>query len=193
VAVVATDDWYEVVDHDPFVLQQGDIIEGVEVPDPDAAYLPADEPLPFIRFRYVVIISQDCDLIAAQGHTYGLFCPAITFDELAEEGKNVKDLWNKARKQQLVHFFALPPCTVPEWYCQGRIVDLRQVYQLSLSRIERLGRARDYRVRLQSPYRYELARHFTQKITRIGLDQPLPEWSELSRTEIRRPSRQGPT
>lgn len=178
-AVLASDDWFEVVDHDPFELHQGDIVEGVQVPNPDAMYDRPDAAIEVKTFGYTVILSQDCDLIAAQGNRFALLCPAFTFAELGRQRQNVRDVWDKARKQQLVHFFALPPCSVKGWDCSPLLVDFRQVYQLSLERVEILCRARSARVRLRPPYRYEIGRRFGQKLTRIGLDQPLPEWKEV--------------
>lgn len=178
-AVLASDDWFEVVDHDPFELRQGDIVEGVQVPNPDAMYDPPEAGIEVISFSYTVILSQDCDLVTTQGSTYVLLCPAFTLEELEQQRFKVRDLWETARKQQHIQYFALPPCTVEGWNCPPRLVDFRQVYQLSLERVAILCRTKSARTRLRPPYRYDLGRRFAQKLTRIGLDQPLPEWKEL--------------
>lgn len=179
-AVLASDVWYELSDHNPLEFHQGDIVRDLEVPDPDLLFLPESVGDSILTFEFAVVISQDCDLIADQGNTYALLCPAFTLDFLAQKGVRVRNLWTEARKGQHTHYFPLRECTLMGWECQPRLVDFRQVYQMSLSNIDKLYRVQDKHVRIRSPYRFELVRRFAQKLTRIPFGDDLTtEWNDI--------------
>jgi hypothetical protein len=179
VAVLNQDEWYELVDNSPLVLRQGDLVEGLAVTDPELPYLPEPSPVTIIEFPHAVVLSQDCDLVQEQGHTHAIVCPVFSLDQLEREGVKIREQWTFAKKGQHVHSFPLRQCTIKGWECQPRLVDFRKVYPLALTRLMSLHRAKSAHLRIKSPYRYELARRFAQKVTRIPFSDDLAEWSDV--------------
>ena len=78
------------------------------------------------------------------------------------------------RRGNVPGYHMLAACDLEGLEAEIRVVELRTVYTVSLSLLQRVASARRTRLRLNSPYREHLAQAFARFIMRVGLPVDIP-------------------
>ncbi len=134
--------WYTTVSELP--LHQGDFARDLNIyvqDSPDKSADPeqaVDAPLEQIPLS--IIVSQTCDLEPQPGEEYALLCRVRTMAEISRavgKGK-AEGIWDNARKNLSLHYFALPECSVPQWEMPVSVVDFRRVFEVKIERLQGL-------------------------------------------------------
>jgi hypothetical protein len=122
------------------------------------------------NFRRVIVVSQTCDL--ANDKT-SMVDVAEVFDAqyLIDEGTlKASEIKGPIRAGRVWGVYFLPANV--GLGLGEMIVDLRRLHTVRLDLLAALSQAGHRLVRVQTPYREHLAKHFADTFSRIGLPQP---------------------
>jgi hypothetical protein len=162
-------------------LRQGEIITDLE----QHLYDPVAQSVNIIRHRYIIILSQDCDLyndsIARKGGGASplngvLIYEAEKHDEFRKKLPSGTDIWKRVRQNNDERYHLLE-AVPPELDLLGAglpnlCVDFKRIFTLPAAEIERQCRAENgarRRCRLEMPYREHLQARAAFYLERVML------------------------
>jgi hypothetical protein len=159
--------WYEIV-NSATDLQQGDILEGVPIPELSPGSETAVE-----RQYNLITMTQSCDIEANIPQL--IFCPLWTQDELskAEPKFGTTDYKEKLRRGYLIGFHPISRSTLVGLERPWRIVEFQRIIEMKSQDVFNQVAQVGLRLRLLPPYREHLAQQFARFFMRIGLPVPV--------------------
>jgi hypothetical protein len=156
-------------------IDQGDIIDNCPILSLVSFDLDRPDSLEVkSTLQRVIVMTQTCDLANLKVSRV-LVAVLLEAKSLVEQ-KLLKaaDIRGPLRASRVFGWYYLPKSA--EHGLPESIVDLRQLHTVGLDLLLRLCHRGYRRVRLQSPYREHLAKHFADTYSRIGL--PIPYETE---------------
>jgi hypothetical protein len=153
-------------------LAHGDVIEGCPLFILEDANGVNDLTVPPTRWRSrIVVLTQACDLVHSKAK-HVVVAPVYSAQTLVERNILKASLIRDQIRRSLVFgWYFLPaapePLAMPE-----SIVDLRDLYTVSRTVLERLIADGKRVCHIKTPYREHLAQHFAVTYMRIGLPEP---------------------
>lgn len=167
-------DWYSIVEGSD--IEQGDIIARCPI-----FYPIADESgseladynctLEFQEYD-VIVLSQTCDLVAGRKKLdHVLLCALFEkswIDSSSEHLLNQKGMMKKASNNELPAYHLINQHVSQFLSLEVSAVSFRQIYTLPIELLRRVAAERGKRLRLNSPYREELALRFGQFFQRVA-------------------------
>ena len=169
--------WYEIVEG--IGLQQGDILEDVDIYTAMPRHEGQDDTVPSIADKFdVVIITQSCDILKEQCQNI-VVCPVWS---LADTKKNIPhfsslDGLEDLRQGRVVGYHILNRCDIQEFQKDFRIVNFYRIFELPKSRAVSIAYAQSPRLRLLPPYREHLSQAFARFFMRVGLPVEIPKFT----------------
>lgn len=159
--------WYERIES-PTDLQQGDILEGLRVPELSPGSQTAEE-----RLYTVITMTQSCDI--EDNLPQLIFCPVWTQEEMGRVEPKFKgnDYKAKLRKAQLIGFHPISRSTLVGLERPWRIVEFQRIIEMKRDDLFQQVAQMGPRLRLLPPYREHLAQQFARFFMRIGLPVPV--------------------
>ena len=158
--------WYEAI-QSTTDLQQGDILEGVEVPilDRFSGDMVVEE-------YDLVVMTQSCDIEDDIDHI--VFCPVWDHDqeEIASSFNN-KSKIDSLLKGRTIGFYPISKSALPECSRPWRIVQFQRMIELSRSDVFDQMSSMGTRLRMLPPYRESLSQQFARFFMRVGLPIPV--------------------
>lgn len=150
-------------------LDQGDMLDGCPIVTV-ADHAPDRLEEARLDFQRGIILTQTCDiankkvdfLVVAR-----VFDAQTLIDLQVVKASEVKGPVRAGRVWGLYFLPAHPPAGIGEM-----IVDLQRLHSIPIKVIDGLRHAGKRRLRLLTPYREHLAKHFADTYSRIGLPQP---------------------
>lgn len=129
-----------------------------------------------------VILTQSCDLAMRNDGKWAapsvLLCLVRFKNELVGHPQFGKDAgWEEARRGKHVRFHVLNCCQLAAQELDFMLVDLADVFVMSVDVVRRLAEQRSPRVRLLPPYREHLAQAFARVFMRVGLPSDIPSFT----------------
>jgi hypothetical protein len=159
--------WYDVIQSTE-QLQQGDMIR--RCPCPIVTFPAGDRPrlAKGITFDFkeltTVVLSQSCDL--EQDNIEEVL---LSYAYPVTEAGKPKDWPEEVRKGRHPALYFLPPVDYPGLEQEAHIIDFRKLYVVAIPLVGDAALVMDRRLRMRSPFREALSRHFDNYFGRVAL------------------------
>jgi hypothetical protein len=159
--------WYEIV-NSPTDLQQGDILEGIIVPELSRGMGEVVE-----NEYNLIVMTQSCDI--EDGIHHIVFCPVWTQNQMVESEPTFgnKSTIGNLLRGRVIGFHPINKYTLPGMERPWRIVQFQRILELDRSEVLNHVGAIGDRIRLLPPYREHLAQQFARFFMQVGLPIPI--------------------
>jgi hypothetical protein len=174
--------WYDMVEGGE--IQQGDILLDCPIMKASLADMSGRREVVEVPVseQDAIIMTQSCDLVEADGRAAKvdqvIVCPIYFQAQLKKDGIfEASDKWEAARCGRLPRYHVLNKCEMPKREADYILVDLNDVFSLSIETIRELARNQRPRPRLNPPYREHLSQAFARFFMRVGLPVDIPSFA----------------
>jgi hypothetical protein len=163
--------WAEV---DTNVLNQGDLLDAVAIPDYGSDFAPPEFEIETIETR-VVVLSQSCDL-ENKKTPFVVVAAVFTLDEFEATNPEFKGKgrWSEVARGRIEALHMLHPPNNSNDPRKFLVVSFRDVAALPFYYVEGIAKKAGKRPRLQSPYLEHLSQSFGRFFMRVALPIDLP-------------------
>lgn len=174
--------WYEEIDSESNVLNQGDLIKACPILTPPQSIIKQGDQFDVKVVNYnVVVMSQSCDLVNKKIENV-LVCSYIDFRTFSErlpvDDRNRKGYARafKSIRDGLQPNFHLLDKNVDKGINDFLVVEFKNVFGVHFDYLTShiSDPAHSKRLRLLSPYREQLSQAFAKFFMRVGLPQDIP-------------------
>jgi hypothetical protein len=167
--------WYSIIGKES-PLEQGDFIDNFPIPQYSVDLIDTADgksvPTTISTFN-VIVMTQSCDLAQMEDDDDVILCPRSNYEEV-DQYKS-EDNWNKLIKGNYISSHLLNRCNIEGYIFDYQIVNLKKIFPIPFSYVNRVIQGNGERVRLLPPYREFLAQAFARQFMRIGLPIDIPK------------------
>lgn len=158
----------------PSQLEQGDILEGLRIPEVDQEAARA-----VVRQHNVVVMTQSCDIIDGASHL--IFCPLFTRQQIEEYDPHFfsQGRLNLLKSLRLIGYYPISRCQDSLLPRPWRVVLFKRVMELEKAEVMKQVAGMGNRLRIRPPYREHLAQEFARYFMRTALPTPV-DMSDVS-------------
>ena len=158
--------WYQVLTSSTD-LAQGDILDGVVVPEISPGSREVDE-----RKYTLIVMTQSCDIPDIPQF---IFCPVWTREQLGaiEPKFNDRSYIGNLTSGRVVGFLPIDKSTEPGMERPWRIVQFERIIELKREDLYKQLAEMGPRLRVLPPYREHIAQQFARFFMRVGLPVPV--------------------
>lgn len=179
--------WYKIINGNNIVkgenpekealLEQGDILEGLEVVIPTVQFLKGETSEIETEKYDLVILTQSCDL-ANKKTPWIQVTPVHSLSAMQEKYSAFKDLKNlESIRRGFQHkYHMLNECSIQGSEFELSIIDFRNIFTLPYEYVQEMSTLDKNRRRMESPYKEHLAQAYARFFMRVGLPTDIPSF-----------------